>query len=62
MFDRCPGDPMRSFLLPWITHMGRKRVIEGLAVDILRVLRKMTANCRWQLDVVAVRHRFCSRV
>ena len=53
---------MRGFLLPWIGRMGCKGVIEGLAVDVLRVLRKVTANRRWQLDNVAVRHRFCSRV
>ena len=53
---------MRGFLLPRITGMGRERVIEGLAVDVLRVVRKVSANCRWQLDIVTIRHRFCSRI
>ena len=40
---------MRSFLLPWITHMGVKGMIESLAVNVLRVLGKMAANGWGQL-------------
>jgi hypothetical protein len=53
-FDRGPGDAVRGFLLPWIARMGGKRVIEGLAVDVLRMRRKMVANCRRQINVLAI--------
>jgi len=52
---------MRGLLLPRIAGMGSKGVIEGLTVDFLSVLRQMAANGRRQLEVMAVRHRFCSR-
>ena len=38
--DRGPGDPMGNFLLPHIAGMRGKGVVEGFAVDILRVIRK----------------------
>src|SRR5215469_18148066 len=60
-FHGRPGDPMRGLLLPRIAAMGSERVIEGLAVDVLRVLRQMASNGRRQLEVMAVPHRFCSR-
>ena len=42
--DRSPGDAMRSFLLARIAHVFGVRVIEGLAVDVLRMIRKMAAH------------------
>src|SRR5215469_12341148 len=60
-FHGRPSDPMRGLLLARIAAMGSERVIEGLAVDVLRVLRQMASNGRRQLEVMAVRHRFCSR-
>lgn len=52
---------MCGFLLPRIAAVLCKGVIESLAVDVLSVIRKMAANCRRQLEVLAIRHRFCSR-
>ena len=47
---------MRGLLLPWIAHMGRKRMIEGLTVDVLRVRRKMVANGGREIDVLTIWH------
>lgn len=47
---------MRGLLLPWIAHMGRKRMIEGLTVDVLRVRRKVVANGGREIDVLTIWH------
>jgi hypothetical protein len=45
-FDRRPRDAVRSLLLAWIAHMSIKGVVEGLAIDVLRMFRKMAADRR----------------
>jgi hypothetical protein len=36
--------------------MGGKGVVERLAVDLLRVLRQMVADGRWQVAIDAIGH------
>jgi len=47
---------MRSFFLPRIAGMGGKGVIEGLAIDILRMVGKMRPNRNRQIDVRLIWH------
>jgi hypothetical protein len=47
---------MGYLLLPAIPCMRGKSVVEGLAIDILGVVRKVVANRRRKIDIGAVRH------
>ena len=47
--DRRPSDAVRGLLLPWIAHMGIESMIEGLAVDVLRMFGQVVANGRGQI-------------
>src|SRR5579864_1191878 len=60
--DRCPGNSVRGLLLPRIAHVCIEDIIEGRAVNVLRMFREVAANRSGQLEVVAVRHRCCSYV
>jgi hypothetical protein len=55
-FDRSPGDAMRGFFRSCIARLGGKRVIEGLAVYMLRMRRKVVANCWRQIKVLTIGH------
>jgi hypothetical protein len=59
--DCGPRNPMRRLLLPWIAHMRRERVIEGFAINVLRVGRQMLLHRRRQVVISPVRHRFGSQ-
>ena len=47
---------MGDLLLPGITLMRSEGMVEGLPVDILRVLREVVANRRGKIDIGAVGH------
>ena len=51
-----PVDPVRGFLLTRISGMGGEGVVEGRAVNVLRVLGQMLAYGRWKVGIAAVRH------
>lgn len=47
---------MGDLLLPEIVLMGSEGMVEGFAIDILRVVRKVVANRRGKIDIGAVGH------
>ena len=47
---------MGCLFLAWIARMGIEGMIEGFAVDILRVGRQMTADGCGQVKVALVGH------
>ena len=47
---------MRGFFLPRIAGMGGEGVIEGLAIDILRMVGEMRPNRNGQIDVRLIWH------
>lgn len=55
-FDGRPCDPVGGLLLPRVAGMRSKRVIEGLAVNILRKRRQMPLHGERQIVVRSVRH------
>lgn len=55
--DRCPGDAVCRLLLSGIPGMRGECMIEGFAVDILTMRRKMPSHRRGQVFVAAVWHR-----
>jgi len=47
---------MGYLLLPGIPLMSGEGMVEGLPVDILRVLREVVANRRGKIDIGAIGH------
>jgi hypothetical protein len=53
--DRGPGNAMRRFLLARIAAMSGKGMVEGLAINVLRVRRQVRLHRRGKILVAAVR-------
>lgn len=57
--DGGPGDAVRGFFLPDVAGVRREGVIEGGAIDVLRMGRKVVADRCGKVGIGAVWHR-CS--
>src|SRR3974377_1341979 len=55
--DRAPGDPMRRLLLARVARVGREGMVERLAVDVLRMRRKVVPHGGRKVVVSAVGHQ-----
>lgn len=51
-----PGNPMRPFLPLRVPVVRRKCVVERLAIDVLRMRRKMMTHRRWQIGIIGIWH------
>ena len=64
-FDGGPGCAVRDLLLPHVAAMRGKGMIEGLAIDILRMRGQVAANRRREVGVGAIWHAsltgFCQK-
>jgi hypothetical protein len=55
-FHRRPSDPMGGFVLTRLTGVSRIGVVEGFAINVLRVLRQHPLKVGWKIGVSLVRH------
>src|SRR6516165_36859 len=53
-----PGFTVSDLLLPSVSGMRGKRVVEGFAIDILRVLRQMAANWQGKVGIRLIGHEW----
>lgn len=51
-----PCDAMGDLLLPRVSCMGSERMVEGRAIDILRVRRQMAADRGGQFGIPLIGH------
>ena len=56
--DGGPGDAVSGFFLPDVAGVGREGMVEGGAIDVLRMGRKVVADRCGKIGIGAVRHRF----
>jgi hypothetical protein len=55
--NRRPRGPVGDLLLPAVPRMCGKAMVEGFAIDILRMRRQMAADRKWQVVIREVGHR-----
>ena len=60
--DGGPGSAVGDFFLPDVTGVRREGVVEGGAIDVLRMGRKVVADRCRKIGIGAVRHLFLTRL